>query len=83
LGAAERDESVVKTIEDELVLDILGKGDSATWLEVDGGGALASEEVLDLNLLLVLGNVGVDGEMCMDKSHLVAEALRIIRLVYN
>ena len=76
LGAAEGDEGVVETVEDELVLNILGKLNSASGLEVDGVGNLAAEEVLDLNLSLVLGDVGVDGEMCMDKSHLVAETLK-------
>jgi len=36
---------------------------------------LSSEEVLDLNLLLVFGDDGVDGEMCVYHSHLVSEAL--------
>jgi hypothetical protein len=75
LGAAQRNKRVVDTLDDELVLDILGKSDSAAWLEVDGVALFSSEEVLDLNLFLVLGDDGVDGEMCMDHSHLVSVAL--------
>jgi len=38
-------------------------------------GSLSSKEVLDLDLLLVLGDNGTDWEMCMYQSHFVAEAL--------
>ena len=36
---------------------------------------LATQEVFDFDLFLVLGNDGSDGEMSMYKSHLVAETL--------
>ena len=86
-GARLGKEGVVNTVEDELVLNILGKVDSAAGVELDEVASLATEEVLDLNLLLVLGDDGGDGEMRMHQSHLVAEALNSldiwVRLDYN
>jgi len=75
LGAGEGDHGVVEAVENELVLDVLGGVDGATGLEMDEVTLLSTKEVLDLNLLLVLGDVGVNGEMCVHESHLVAEAL--------
>ena len=83
LGAAEGDGGVVETVEDELVLDVLGGEDSAAGLEVDEVALLSAEEVLDLNLLLVLGDDGVDGEMRVHESHLVAVALQLKPVSYN
>ena len=74
-GAADGDGSVVDTVEDELVLGLLGEGDSAAWEEVEHVTLLSTEEVLDLNLLLILGDDGVNWEMCMDESHFISEAL--------
>jgi hypothetical protein len=75
LGAAEGEEGVVNTVKDELVLDILREGDSAAWIEVDEETLLSTKEVLDFDLLLVLGDDGVNWEMCMYQSHLISEAL--------
>ena len=36
---------------------------------------LTTQEVFDLELLLILGDDNVDGEMCMYESHFVSEAL--------
>ena len=65
----------VNTVEDELILDVLGAMHRAAIGELDEVGLLATQEVLDLDGLLVLGDDGTDGEMRMDKSHLVSEAL--------
>jgi hypothetical protein len=40
-----------------------------------------SEEVFELNLGAILGNVCVDGEMSVYKSHLVNEALKTLLLL--
>ena len=76
LGAAEGDGGVVNTLEDQLVLDILGwvHLNSASWLHLDEMGLLSSQEVFDFNLGFVLGNNGSDREMCMYHFHSVSEA---------
>ena len=66
---------VVDTVKGELILDILGKDDLAALWEVDGVGSLSTEEVLDLDLSLVLGDNAVNWEMCVDHSHFVSESL--------
>lgn len=63
----------------ELVLDVLGSLDVDAGPHVDPSDDLLANEVSDLNLeavgLLVLLDVDVDGEMGIDVSHLVLEAL--------
>jgi len=44
-------------------------------LKNDQVSLLTSEEVFDFELLLILGDDNIDGEMCMYESHLVSEAL--------
>jgi len=77
LSAAKGDISVIDTLEDELVLDILGwvLHDSASFLHLDEMRFLSTEEVLDLNLFLVLGDDSSNGEMCMNHFHSVSETL--------
>lgn len=77
LGAAEGDLGVVDSLEDELVLHVLGGGhlDSAALLHLDQVRLLSSQEVLDFDLLLVLGDECSDWEMCMNHLHSVSEAL--------
>lgn len=77
LGGAEGDLSVIDTLNDELVLDILSSGhlDGAAFLHLDQVGLLSSEEVLDFDLLLVLRDKGSNGEMCMYHLHSVSVAL--------
>ena len=77
LGAAEGDGSVVDTLENDLILHVLGGGElnSASWLHLDEVRFLSTQEVLDLNLLLVLGHKGSDGEMCVNHLHFVSVAL--------
>ena len=70
-----RKEMVVNTIEDKFILDVLREIDGAALVELDQVRFLTTQEVLDFNLLLILGDDGSDGEMCMNKSHLVAETL--------
>ena len=77
LGAAEGDLGVVDSLEDKLVLHILGSGhlNGAALLHLDQVGFLSTEEVLDFDLLLVLGDECGNGEMCMYHLHSVSEAL--------
>lgn len=77
LGGAEGDLTIIDTLNDQLVLDVLGGGhlDGATLLHLDQVRLLSSEEVLDFDLLLVLGDKGSNGEMCMYHLHSVSEAL--------
>ena len=65
----------VNSIEDELILDVLGEEDSAAWVQLDKMRFLSAEEVLNLDLFLVLGNNGIDWEMCVNQSHFVEESL--------
>lgn len=76
LGAAERDAGLVDTLEDELVLNLSAGSDLAAGLHDDLLDVATTEEVLDLNEGAVLGNVSVDGEMRIDASHLVLDALK-------
>ena len=68
---------VVDTIEDELTLDVSGELAGGATLHPDDLVLLATKEVLDSDLITSLGDDNVNGEMSMDKSHLVAEALSI------
>ena len=76
LGAAEGERGVVDAVEDELTLDVVGQLRDRAGLHLDDLVLLATEEVLHDNLRSVLGDDHVDGEVGMDKSHLVAEALQ-------
>lgn len=75
LTAAERECSIVNSVEDELVLDVLGEGHDGAAEHFHGEVLLAPEEVLHGHFGAVLGNGDVDGEMGVHQSHLVAEAL--------
>lgn len=65
----------IVTLEDELVLSGLGKLNSASSWEVDEVTLLSTKEVLDFDLFLVLGDVSIDWEMCVNQSHFVHETL--------
>jgi len=86
-GASKGKFGVVDTVKGELILDILGKEDLAARWEVDGVGSLSTEEVLDLNLALVLGDNAIDWEMGMHHSHFVSESLylksKMLKPCYN
>ena len=75
--AALGESGVVDTIEDELTLDVSGELAGGATLHLDDLVLLATKEVLDSDLITSLGDDNVNGEMSMDKSHLVAEALSI------
>lgn len=60
--------------EDDLVLDV-GRADGDSVEHVDGTVDLLSQEVDDLDDLSVVTDGGRDGEVCVDKAHLVLEAL--------
>ena len=78
-SAREGEVLVVDSIEDKLVLDVLGESDSATREEFGEEVVLSTQEVLHLNRLVGIGSLvgdgNIDGEMSVDKSHLVLEAL--------
>lgn len=73
--AAEGEGSVVDSIEDQLVLILLGELNSASWVEVDEMTLLSSEVVFDFNLLLVFGDDGIDWEMGENTFHSISETL--------
>ena len=77
LGAAKGDLGVVDSLEDELVLDVLSGRhlDGAALLHLDQMRSLSTEEVLDFNLLLVLGDECGNWEMSMYHLHSVSETL--------
>jgi len=77
LGAHQGDGGVVDTLEDEFVLHFGGKAHGDSVNHNDLLDVAATEEVLDLDALAV-NNLGVDGEMSVDTSHLVDEGLHII-----
>ena len=81
LSAAEGNITVINSLEDELVLDILGSGhhDGAALLHLDQVGLLSTQEILDFDLLLVLGDDGGNGEMSMYHLHFVSETLNIAK----
>ena len=81
LGAHEGDSGVVDTLEDELVLHGSGELDSDVAKHVDLLDVTATQEVLDLDALAVLGDDGVDGEMSVNQAHLVDEGLQGIIII--
>jgi len=74
-GGAEGNVGVIVSGEDELILDIGVKFDGDTLNHIDVLDLFSTQEVLDINGLLVLGADGVDGEMSVDQFHAVNEAL--------
>ena len=80
LGARLRQSVFVDSIEHKLILGIFVQKDSAVGSELDKVGLLTTEEVLDLNLGLILGNDGTDREMRIDHFHPVAETLVLLAI---
>ncbi len=66
----------VDTVEDNLTLDVGGERALGALLHVDDLVLLSTEEVLNGDGVAVLGDDAVDGEMGVDHSHFVAEALK-------
>lgn len=85
LGAAKGDLGVVDSLEDELVLDVLGGRhlDGAALLHLDQVRSLSTEEVLDFDLLLVLGDECGNWEMCMYHLHSVSETLYFTKSTFS
>ena len=61
--------------EDDLILDLGGAVDLDPREHLDDALELLAKEVVDVDLLLVIGNEAVDGEVSIDKAHLVLVAL--------
>lgn len=76
LSARKGNGSITDSVENEFILDVFGEIDGATWLENNQVSLLTTQEVFDFDLLLILGDDNIDGEMCMYESHLVSEALK-------
>merc|ERR1712110_818855 len=76
-GSTERNCSIVWTIKDELILADIGWGkfDSSSTNHLNKLILLSSQEVLDENRGTILGTLGIDWEMRVTESHLVAVAL--------
>lgn len=83
LGAAESDGILVDTLEDKLVLLLSGGSDLAAGLHNNLLDVATTKEVLELNKGSVLSNVGVDGEMSIDESHLVHDTLKATEFIIN
>ena len=76
LRAAKGESSDVDSIKDELTLLFFALNNLAAGSHVDKLVLLATKEVLNSDAGTVLGDGDVDGEMSVNKSHLVAEALK-------
>ena len=74
-GACKRKRSIINSVEDKLILNVSGLGHGSSSWEFDVMGLLTTQEVNDFKRVLVLGDLNVDGEMIVDKSHLISEAL--------
>ena len=61
--------------EDDLILDLLRALDLDAGEHLDDTLELLTEEVVDVDLLLIIRNEAVDGEVSIDKAHLVLVAL--------
>jgi len=75
LGAALGEGVEVDAIEDNFTLLFGGEFGNGASHHLDDLVLLSTKEVLDSDLGAVLGDDDVDGEMSVDKSHFVAEAL--------
>lgn len=65
----------VVTGEDDLILDLGGAVDLDAGEHLDDTLELLTKEVVDVDLLLVLRDEAVDGEMRIDETHLVLVAV--------
>jgi hypothetical protein len=74
-GAAERKVTVVSSLEDHAVLDLSAEFDGDSLDHVDVMDLLSTDEVLDVDARAILGDDAVDGEMSVNASHFVLEAL--------
>ncbi len=70
-----RDKFNIVSGENKLIFNILGAVACDASKHVDNTDTLLSQEITDLNNLSLLLNVNVNGEMCVDKTHLVFKAL--------
>ena len=76
LGASKGNGFLVDTFEDKFVLDVSAEADSAAGLEDNLLDLATTKEVLELNEGSILSDVGIDGEMSVDESHLVLDTLK-------
>lgn len=75
-GACKRKRGIIFSVEHELILHIRLEHSGTLW-KLNEVNLLTSEEVLDLERVLVLGDSNVDGEVIVHKSHLVSVALQL------
>jgi len=74
-STGEGEGGIVNTVENELILHVLGLEDSGAFWKLNEMRFLSTEEVSDFKKILFLVDDTVDGEMIVHKSHLVSEAL--------
>jgi len=74
-GASEGKSSIIWSIEDKLILNVRRLSDSCTWWKLNVVRFLTTQEVNNIERLLVLWDHNVDGEVIVHKSHLISEAL--------
>jgi hypothetical protein len=75
VGSGLGDVGKIVSDEGDLVLLVLGVEDGDTLQHGDLHDDLLTQEVADLNGLLIIGNNDVDGEMGVDEAHLVLVTL--------
>ena len=74
-SAGKGERGIVNSVENELILNVLGLEDSGAWWKLNEMRFLSSKEVSDFKNILLLADDTVDGEVIVHKSHLVSEAL--------
>lgn len=70
-----RNELQIGSLDDDLVLLVIGLSDSATVEHIQRSDDLLADEVSDLDGLSVVEDVGVDGEMRISESELMDKSL--------
>ena len=74
-SAGKGERGIVNSVENELILNVLGLEDSGAWWKLNEMRFLSSKEVSDFKNILLLADDTIDGEVIVHKSHLVSEAL--------
>jgi hypothetical protein len=76
-SASEGDSVDVDSVNNHLVLNVVGHGDLDSWVDLDGVRLGSSQIVLYLEFSSVILDNWLDGEMSVYKSHFISEALYI------
>ena len=73
-SASEGDSVDVDSVNNHLVLNVVGHGDLDSWVDLDGVRLGSSQIVLHLEFSSVILDNWLDGEMSVYKSHFISEA---------